>query len=147
MTKSQTNSHLSTIAGFSPVIIGLIRQAQNINKFSIYLIYLAIVAFLIFGTLKSLPQFKDSTIIYYCFHYLPYGLIGLSMPLTLYVAFVLFRYRLSQPSMIGLCLAVGFGLFMLSSYVAFASWIGIAFLFKANLKRFFKFIDENQNVN
>lgn len=136
----------TTQHGFSSVVINLIRQAQTLNKWSIYLIYLAIIAFLIFGTLKSLSHFHDSQLIYTLFHWLPYGLVGLSIPLSCYVAFILYRYRLSQPSMIATCLGVGFGLFAISSYVALAAWIGVAFMFKANLTRFFNFIDQ-QNGN
>lgn len=132
-------------SNFPPIVLNLIRQAQMLNKISIYLIYLAIIAFLIFGTLKSLPAFQQSELIYQLFHFVPYGLIGLSIPLSCYVAFILYRYRLSQPSMIVTCLGVGFGIFAVSSYVALASWIGVAFMFKANLKRFFNFI-ENQNT-
>lgn len=131
-------------SGFSPQILALIRQAKQLNKISIYLIYLAIVAFLLFGTIKSLPQFQQSELLYQLFHFVPYTLIGLSIPLSCYVAFILYRYRLSQPSMLALCMGVGFGLFAISSYVAFASWIGVAFMFKANLKRFFDFIEEQQ---
>lgn len=139
------NQMTGQIAGFSPAMIALITQAKKLNQITIYLIYLAIAAFLIFGTLKSLPQFKDSTLIYQCFHYIPYGLIGVTIPLTMYIGFILYRYRLSQPSMIALCLLVGLGLFAVSSYMAFASWIGVAFMFRANLKRFFSFIEENKN--
>ncbi|WP_410472825.1 hypothetical protein ACGTJS_03465 [Faucicola mancuniensis] len=140
MTETIQSAQENSQNGFSPMIIGLIRQAQTLNKISIYLIYLAIGLFLIFGTLKSLPNFHDNTLIYQGFYYLPYGFIGLTIPLSCYVAFILYRYRLSQPSMIFTCLGVGFGLFLVSSYVAFASWIGVAFMFKANLTRFFKFI-------
>lgn len=128
-------------SNFPPIVLNLIRQAQMLNKISIYLIYLAIIAFLIFGTLKSLPAFQQSELMYQLFHFVPYGLIGLSIPLSCYVAFILYRYRLSQPSMLALCIGVGFGLFAISSYVALASWIGVAFMFKVNLKRFFNFID------
>lgn len=130
---------------FSPIVLNLIRQAQTLNKINIYLIYLAIIAFLIFGTLKSLPAFQQSELMYQLFHFVPYGLIGLSIPLSCYVAFILYRYRLSQPSMLALCIGVGFGLFAISSYVALASWIGVAFMFKANLTRFFNFIDNQSS--
>lgn len=130
-------------ANINPIVLHLIEQAQAINKVAIYLIYLAIGVFLLFGTLKSLPNFHDSQLIYLCFHYLPYTLVGFSIPLSCYVAFILWRYRLSQPSMLLLCLGVGFGLFFVSSYVAFSAWIGVAFLFKANLKRFFNFLNND----
>ncbi len=133
--------------GFNPIIIRLIRQAKTLNKLSIYLIYLAIISFLIFGTLKSLSQFHDSQLIYTLFHWLPYGLVGLSIPLSCYVAFILYRYRLSQPSMLALCIGMGFGLFAMSSYVALAAWIGVAFMFRANLTRFFNFIDHHNDNN
>lgn len=132
-------------SNFPPIVLNLIRQAQTLNKISIYLIYLAIIAFLIFGTLKSLPTFQQSELMYQLFHFVPYGLIGLSIPLSCYVAFILYRYRLSQPSMLALCIGMGFGLFAISSYVAFASWIGVAFVFKANLTRFFNFIDNQSS--
>jgi hypothetical protein len=44
--------------------------------------------------------------------------------------------------MLALCLGVGFGLFLISSYVALAAWIGVAFMFKANLTRFFNFLEQ-----
>ncbi|ELA09225.1 hypothetical protein MOMA_02430 [Moraxella macacae 0408225] len=125
-----------------PAIIAIINTAKTVNQISIYLIYLAIVLFLLFGTLKSLPKFHDNTLIYHGFYYISYSVIGLTIPLSCFVAFILYRYRLSQPGMIVMCLAVGFGLFFISSYVAFASWIGVAFMFKANLKRFFSFLQE-----
>ena len=45
--------------------------------------------------------------------------------------------------MLALCIGMGFGLFVISSYVALAAWIGVAFMFKANLTRFFNFIQES----
>lgn len=136
----------SSVNGFSQPVLQLIRQAQRLNKWSIYLLYMAIAIFLLFGTLKSLSQFKDSQTIYTLFHWVPYGLVGLTIPLSCYVAFILFRYRLSQPSMLALCIGLGFGLFAISSYVALAAWIGVAFMFKANLTRFFNFIHETYHA-
>lgn len=130
------------LTGFSQQVLAIIQQAKMLNTLTIYLIYLAIVAFLVFGTLKSLAKFHDSEVIYGLFHYVPYTLVGLSIPLSCYVAFILYRYRLSQPSMVALCLGVGFGLFAVSSYVALAAWIGVAFMFRANLTRFFNFIEQ-----
>ncbi|WP_019520698.1 hypothetical protein [Faucicola boevrei] len=127
-----------------PAVLTIINTTKKANQLSIYLIYVAIASFLMFGTLKSLAKFHDNTLIYQGFYYIPYGVIGLSIPLSCFVAFILYRYRLSQPSMIATCLAVGFGLFFISSYVAFASWIGVAFMFKATLKRFFNFLQSQQ---
>lgn len=134
------------VKGFPVPIIRLIEQAQRLNQWSIYLIYLAIALFLLFGTLKSLSQFKDSHTVYTLFHWVPYGLVALTIPLSCYVAFILYRYRLSQPSMLALCIGLGFGLFVISSYVALSAWIGVAFMFKANLTRFFNFIRESHHA-
>ena len=48
--------------------------------------------------------------------------------------------------MLALCIGMGFGLFAISSYVALAAWIGVAFMFKANLTRFFNFIQESRQT-
>lgn len=123
-------------------VLALIAQARKLNAWTIYAIYTAIATFLLFGTLKSLFMFKDSTVIYYCFYYLPYALIGLTIPVSLYIAFILYRYRLSQPNLLLLFIGLGLGLFFVDTYVAFSSWIGVAFFFRVSLKRFFNFIDE-----
>ena len=129
----------------APMVLARITGARRMNAISIWLIYAAIGCFLWFGTLKSLPMFRTSQLVYVLFHYLPYGLVGLTIPLSLYVAFVLLRYRLSQPSMLALCVLLGLGLFAISTYVALAAWIGVAFLFRANLRRFFDFLHHQTN--
>lgn len=148
MNDNKNQEFSTTVAGFSPKILRLIRHAQSLNRLSIYGIYGAIAVFLVFGTLQSLPQFKDNMFIYNCFYLLPYLLVGVTMPITLYVCFVLYRYRLSQASMLWLCLGVGVGLLIWGVFnvtlmwLAFSAWMGMAFLFRANLKRFFDFISE-----
>lgn len=139
-----TTTHTKSV--IAPVVLARITGARQINTISIWLIYTAIGCFLLFGTLKSLPTFRTSQLVYMLFHYLPYGLVGLTIPLSLYVAFVLLRYRLSQPSMLALCVLLGLGLFAVSTYVALAAWIGVAFLFRANLKRFFDFLNQPTNA-
>ena len=148
MTSSPQLSDPKTTAptGFSPRMVQLIQQAQTLNRYAIYLVYLAIAMFLLFGTLKSLSQFKDSHTIYTLFHTVPYTLLGLTIPLSCYVAFILYRYRLSQPSMLALCIGMGFLLFAISSYVALAAWIGVAFMFRANLNRFFTYLNETNHA-
>lgn len=148
MNDNKNQEFSTTVAGFSPAMLRLIRHAQSLNRLSIYGIYGAIAVFLVFGTLQSLPQFKDNIFVYNCFYLLPYVLVGLTIPVTLYVWFVLYRYRLSQASMLWLCLAVGVGLLVWGAFkvtlmwLAFSAWMGMAFLFRANLKRFFDFISE-----
>lgn len=137
------------LGGFPPAAIARIRGAQTLNRFAIYAIYVAIAAFIIFGTIASLKAYRDSDLLYKLFYYLPYLLVGLTVPITLYNAFIILRYRLNQPSMvaisIGLALIISVVsiLFSLSGWLwlGISAWMGAAFLFSANFKRFFKFID------
>lgn len=141
-----------SIAGFPAAAIKLLRDAQKMNKLSILCIVLAIFAFVVFGTLASLKMFHGSKQMYWLFHYLPYILVGLTIPFTLYQAFLVYRYRLSQPSM--LVTSVGGAsllliiclLFSLSDWLwlAMSAWIGVAYWFQATFKRFFNFIEAKQ---
>lgn len=141
-----------SIAGFPAAAIKLLRDAQKMNKLSILCIVLAIFAFVVFGTLASLKMFHGSKQMYWLFHYLPYILVGLTIPFTLYQAFLVYRYRLSQPSMLvtsvggaSLLLIVCL-LFSLSDWLwlAMSAWIGVAYWFQATFKRFFNFIEAKQ---
>lgn len=145
-----TASQTQTVAGFPALAIERLRGAQKLNKISTYLVMIAIAAFVIFGTLASLEMFHGSENLYLLFHYLPYVLVALTIPLTLYQAFLVYRYRLSQPSM--LITSVGGAsllliiclLFSLSDWLwlAMAAWIGVVYWFQATFKRLFKFLNE-----
>ncbi|WP_223193214.1 MULTISPECIES: hypothetical protein [Psychrobacter] len=130
----------------APQVIHVIKGAARANKIAIYLIYAAIAAFLIFGTLASLTAFHNNQLLYRLFFNLPYALIALTIPVTLYDAFIIYRYRLSQPSMvflaIGVSIVVTLGnlLFSDSIWLGLSCWLGVAFLFQANFKRFFKYL-------
>lgn len=147
-----TTATNGSVAGFPVLAIERLRGAQKINRLSIFVIVLAIFAFVVFGTLASLKMFHGSQQMYWLFHYLPYVLVGLTIPFTLYQAFLVYRYRLSQPSM--LVTSVGGAsllliiclLFSLSDWLwlAMAAWIGVAYWFQATFKRFFKFIKDKQ---
>ncbi len=141
-----------SIAGFPAAAIKLLRDAQKMNKLSILCIVLAIFAFVVFGTLASLKMFHGSKQMYWLFHYLPYILVGLTIPFTLYQAFLVYRYRLSQPSMLvtsvgGASLLLIICLrFSLSDWLwlAMSAWIGVAYWFQATFRRFFNFIEAKQ---
>ena len=137
--------------GFPAAAISRIRGAQTLNRFAIYAIYAAIVAFIIFGTIASMKAYRDSDVLYMLFYYLPYLLVGLTVPITLYNAFIILRYRLNQPSMVAISIGLAMILTLVSLlfslsgwlWLGIAAWMGAAFLFSANFKRFFKFIDEH----
>lgn len=150
-------------------IIQVITQAIGLANVSVYLGYGAIVCFCVFGTLASMATFKDSGVVYWAFHYLPYVLIGLSMPISLYHLFILGRYRIIQKGILKMILVVGMGLlafafamaikgwavaFYMSLFLAMIAWFGMPFLFRVNLKKFLNFLnnptdkaDENENEN
>lgn len=132
--------------GFAPLAIARIKGAQRANTIAIYLIYAAIIAFVVFGTIASIKAFHDNQLLYQLFYNLPYALIALTIPLTLYDAFIIYRYRLNQASMVMMTIGVssllltGGLLFADTAWLGLASWLGVAFLFKVSFKRFFNFL-------
>lgn len=140
----------ATQHGFAPLAIARIRGAQRANQWAIYLIYAAILAFIVFGTLASIKAFHDNQLLYLLFYNLPYALVALTIPITIYDALVVYRYRLNQPSMIALSIGVstvvliGELLFSNTAWLGLSCWLGVAFLFKVSFKRFFNFLDLNK---
>lgn len=144
-------------------VIDLIRSALSLANVSVYLGLSAMVCVCVFGTLASLSAFKDSTLIYVAFHYVPYLLIALSMPISLYHAFILGRYRIIQSGILKMILLVGFALlffslamwikgqgmaFYMSLFLAMIAWFGMPFLFRVNLRKFLNFLEEKKdNIN
>ena len=132
--------------GFVPLAIARIKGAQRANQIAIYLIYAAIIAFMVFGTIASIKAFHDNQLLYQLFYNLPYALVALTIPLTLYDAFIIYRYRLNQTSMVIMTIGVssiiliGGLLFADTAWLGLASWLGVAFLFKVSFKRFFDFL-------
>ena len=139
--------HTKSQYGFAPLAIARIRGAQRANQIAIYLIYAAIFAFMVFGTIASIKTFHDNQLLYQLFYNLPYALVALTIPITLYDAFVVYRYRLNQPSMIAMSIGVstiillGGLLFADTAWLGLSCWVGVAFLFKVSFKRFFNFLE------
>mgnify|MGYP000580049023 CR=1 FL=1 len=133
--------------GFAPLAIARIKGAQHANQIAIYLIYAALFAFVVFGTIASIKAFHDNQLLYQLFYNLPYALVALTIPITVYDALVIYRYRLNQPSMIALSIGVstiiliGGLLFADTVWLGLASWLGVAFLFKVTFKRFFNYLE------
>lgn len=136
--------------GFAPLAIARIKGAQRANQIAIYLIYAAILAFMVFGTIASIKAFHDNQLLYQLFYNLPYALVALTIPITIYDALVIYRYRLNQPSMIAMSIGVstvillGGLLFSDTAWLGLACWLGVAFLFKVSFKRFFNFLDAEE---
>lgn len=142
-----TVSKQATQHGFAPLAIARIKGAQRGNKIAVYLLYAAIVAFMLFGTIASIKMFHDSALLYRLFFNLPYALIALTIPITLYDAFIIYRYRLSQASMVIMCVGVssivliGGLLFADTAWLGLSCWLGVGFFFKVSFKRFFDFLE------
>lgn len=138
--------------GFSPLAIARIKGAQRANQIAIYLIYAAILAFMVFGTIASIKAFHDNQLLYQLFYNLPYALVALTIPITIYDALVIYRYRLNQPSMIAMSIGVstvillGGLLFADTAWLGLACWLGVAFLFKVSFKRFFNFLETEEEA-
>ena len=140
--------------GFPPIAVARIKGAQRTNTIAVYLLYAAIIAFMVFGTIASIKMFHDNTLLYRLFFNLPYALIALTIPITLYDAFIIYRYRLAQSSMVIMCIGVssivliGGLIFADTAWLGLACWLGVAFFFKVSFKRFFDFLalqDEAEN--
>ena len=136
--------------GFAPLAIARIKGAQRANQIAIYLIYAAILAFMVFGTIASIRAFHDNQLLYQLFYNLPYALVALTIPITVYDALVIYRYRLNQPSMIAMSIGVstlillGGLLFADTAWLGLSCWLGVAFLFKVSFKRFFNFLETEE---
>ena len=136
--------------GFAPLAIARIKGAQRANQIAIYLIYAAILAFMVFGTIASIKAFHDNQLLYQLFYNLPYALVALTIPITIYNALVIYRYRLNQPSMIAMSIGVstiillGGLLFADTAWLGLSCWLGVAFLFKVSFKRFFNFLETEE---
>ncbi|MEN6669608.1 hypothetical protein AAJP47_04440 [Psychrobacter sp. B38] len=145
--------HNKSQHGFAPLAIARIKGAQRINQIAIYLIYAAILAFVVFGTIASIKAFHDNQLLYQLFYNLPYALVALTIPITIYDALVIYRYRLNQPSMIALSIGVStiilVGELILSNtaWLGLSCWLGVAFLFKVTFKRFFNFIEMQEDAD
>lgn len=139
--------------GFAPLAIARIKGAQRANQIAIYLIYAAILAFVVFGTIASIKAFHDNQLLYQLFYNLPYALVALTIPITLYDALVIYRYRLNQPSMIAMSIGVstiilvGELLFSDTAWLGLSCWLGVAFLFKVTFKRFFNFLTIKEDTD
>ncbi|OOS03588.1 hypothetical protein SAMN02745664_11112 [Moraxella cuniculi DSM 21768] len=143
------------------LIIQTFTKAIKQANLAVRLVLLAVICFCVLGTLASLPALANNTWVYYAFHYLPYGLIALTMPISLYHSFLLLRYRVMQPSILFLILAIGVGLlivalfrglvfgadkvFFMAVFLAMIAWLGMPFLFRVNLNKFLKFLTKNTN--
>ncbi|KAA0913456.1 hypothetical protein [Psychrobacter sp. ANT_WB68] len=139
--------------GFAPLAIARIKGAQRANQLAIYLIYAAIFAFMVFGTIASIKTFHDNQLLYQLFYNLPYALVALTIPITVYDALVIYRYRLNQPSMIAMTIGVstiillGGLLFADTAWLGLSCWLGVAFLFKVSFKRFFNFLEADKEAD
>ncbi|WP_394124654.1 hypothetical protein [Psychrobacter nivimaris] len=146
-TVSDQSSQHKSQHGFAPLAIARIKGAQRANQIAIYLIYAAIFAFVVFGTIASIKAFHDNQLLYQLFYNLPYALVALTIPITIYDALVVYRYRLNQPSMIAMSLGVstiilvGGLIFADTAWLGLSCWLGVAFLFKVSFKRFFNFLE------
>ena len=152
MMNSDTKTSEQLIHGFAPLAIARIKGAQRANQLAVYFIYAAILAFMVFGTIASIKAFHDNQLLYQLFYNLPYALVTLTIPITLYDAFVIYRYRLSQTSMVIMTIGVSTIILIASLLLADAAWLGlscwlgVAFLFKSNFKRFFDFLETEKTL-
>lgn len=138
-------------------------EALRLANISIYLGLIAIACFVVFGTLASMTNFKDSTLIYYSFHYLPYVLIGFSIPISLFHVLFLRRYHIVQGGILFVILITAISLvlfalgvyavagmttnFFMAVFLAMMAWFAMPYVFRVNLKKFLNFLQDKQKDN
>lgn len=142
----------------NPVFV-LFSSAKRQAKLSKYLGFFAIASFVLFGSLASTATLKDSDWIYGSFLVLPYVFVGISIPISVYHGFLLYRYRVMQPAILkmvfGLCfslsiIALGLWLFFyrqeaqMAAFLALVAWFCLPYLFYANIERFLSFLTEHK---
>lgn len=139
-------------------LIAFVRHAIKLSDVAVYLGMVAVVVFLVFGTLASMARFKDSMLIYGAFHYLPYVLIGLSVPISVHLWLIMVRYRLVQMGILWLIMGLGLGgllicglfyviggadvRFFMGLFLLMMAWFGMPYLFRVNLKKFLMFLEQ-----
>ncbi len=120
--------------------VRIFESAYRQSLISILFGFLAVGCFLLFGTLSTLKQLADNAMIYAGFHYLPYALIALSIPLSLYHVFLSVRYRIIQTRILIIMVMLGVGLLLVSPFMAMIAWFAMPYLFKVNFKRYLTYL-------
>lgn len=131
-----TNHNLDT----KNQLIRTIAHALKLAKFNIWLGWLAITVFVIFGTLSTLKSLNENVWVYYGFYVVPYVLIGIGIPVSLYHVFLMWRYQVIQATILVTMLCLAFGLFTVSTFMAMVAWFAMPYLFKVNLQKFLDFL-------
>ncbi|MFL1732875.1 hypothetical protein [Moraxella oculi] len=151
-----TNHH--SIMNHHDTLITRTKEGLRLANISIYLGMAAIACFAAFGTLASMAHFKDNMVIYRAFHYLPYALVGLSIPISLFHVFFLGRYRIMQGGILILMLLTAMSLtlfslinyaiygstktFFMAVFLAMVAWFAMPYVFRVNLKKFLNFLQQ-----
>lgn len=118
----------------------MLALAEKTNRIGLNLVYLAVVAFVITGTLYSLDVSRDLTEM--ALEYLPLGLVALSIPCSLFCGFLLLRLGVSNMQVLMMMFVTAAVLLVLSPYFGMAAWLGIPFVFKSNLNKYQLFLAE-----
>lgn len=118
----------------------MLALAEKTNRIGLTLVYLAVLVFVITGTLYSLDVSRDLT--EQALEYLPFGLIMLSIPCSLFCGFLLVRLGISSTQVLLMMTITATVILCFNSYFGMAAWLGIPFVFKSNLKKYQLFLAE-----
>lgn len=135
-----TNPFQSAVSNAHAQQVRIFQKAYRQSLVSIVFGFLAVGCFLLFGTLSTLKQLAGNAMIYAGFHYLPYALIALSVPLSLYHVFLSVRYRIIQARILIIMVMLGVGLLLVSPFMAMIAWFAMPYLFKVNFKRYLEYL-------
>lgn len=122
----------------------MLALAEKTNRVALLLVYLAIVVFVITGTLYSLEVSRELTEM--ALEYLPLGLIVLSIPCSVFCGFLLVRLGISNAQVLLMMFITAAVLLIFNSYFGMAAWLGIPFVLKSNLKKYQMFLAEKSHT-
>lgn len=115
-------------------------RIKTLNRYSLRLSMLAIAAFLLLGTLASVPRWHDDSLLAQGLHWLPLAPVLLNIPLLLWQGLLMWRMGLSPGLTLLLIFGVASALFAVGWYFGGAAWLGIPWVLKWNLQGFEKFL-------
>ncbi len=121
----------------------MLKKIKSLSRWTLRLSLLAIGAFLLLGTLASVPRWHDQALLAGLLHWLPLGLIVVNMPLIVWQSALMWRLGISPLRTLLAILVVASGLFGLGWYFGAAAWLGIPWVLKWNLQGFERFLAEN----
>ena len=134
------NTQAPTAHTPNPTVITRIRQALWLSRLCIMAGWLAIASFLVGGSLMTLKAYHDTTLAKALVTAVPYALVGMTIPISVYLLWLSWRYQIVQATILMTVLCLAMGLFSVKVIWAMVAWLAMPYLFRVNLARYLDFL-------